>query len=89
MNLQSFSPTFNCFSVIVATYCQYAWPVFHQQDKVRPSEVGETKSPFASLSLCVFVWGRFVIVLVNERVSINTPKASFSVSATNQQSLFS
>lgn len=41
------------------------------------------------VSLLVSVWGRVVIVLVNERVSINTPKASFSASTTNQQSLFS
>lgn len=32
------------------------------------------------------MWGRVVIVLVNERVSINTPKASFSVSTSNQLS---
>lgn len=32
------------------------------------------------------VWGRVIIVLVNETVSINTPKASFSVSTSNQPS---
>lgn len=34
--------------------------------------------PKVSLPLSHLVWGRVVIVLVNERVSINTPKASFS-----------
>lgn len=41
-----------------------------------------------SVCLCLFfyVWGRVIIVLVNEGVSINTPKASFSVSTSNQPS---
>lgn len=43
--------------------------------------------PKVSLLVSVFsVWGRVIIVLVNERVSINTPKASFSVSTSNQPS---
>lgn len=45
----------------------------------------ETKSPFACI--CFSMWGRVVIVLVNERVSINTPRASFSVSTSNQLSV--
>lgn len=46
----------------------------------------DAKPKLSLLVSVFFVWGRVIVVLVNERVSINTPKASFSVSTSNQPS---
>lgn len=69
----------NCMQVIVEGLHKWGvWLHAHCCSNAKPK---------VCLLVSVFsVWGTVIIVLVNERVSINTLKASFSVSTSNQPS---
>lgn len=88
MSYTQYSSNFN-HAIFVLTHCmQEIVARLHKRGVFGSMHTAVAMRNQKSVCLCLFfyVWGRVIIVLVNEGISINTPKASFSVSTSNQPS---